>query len=98
MIEEASVAIENSSALERRLRQDKYARRHKLHYIDTLLNELEMLNLAERTELPANLGDVVDRIMSDSGDARRAGSVVETMDLLYELQDELMESEDDEEA
>ena len=46
MIKQASHAIEHMTAKERRIQRAKYARRNKMHHIDKLLNELEMLNLA----------------------------------------------------
>jgi hypothetical protein len=93
MIEEACVAIENVEARDRRLREAKYARRNRMRYIDVLLNELEMLNLAERRELPNRLATAVDRLLVDcegDGVGARPGTVVEAMDLLYEIQDGLM--------
>jgi hypothetical protein len=89
MIEEACVAIENVEARDRRLREAKYARRNRMRYIDVLLNELEMLNLAERRELPNRLVTAVDRLLVDC-EGTRPSSVVEAMDLLYEIQDGLM--------
>jgi hypothetical protein len=93
MIEEACVAIENVEARDRRLREAKYARRNRMRYIDVLLNELEMLNLAERRELPNRIATAVDRLLVDgegAGVGARPGTVVEAMDLLYEIQDGLM--------
>jgi hypothetical protein len=89
MIEEACVAIENVEARDRRLREAKYARRNRMRYIDVLLNELEMLNLAERRELPNRLATAMDRVRVDC-EGPRPSSVVEAMDLLYEIQDGLM--------
>jgi hypothetical protein len=93
MIEEACVAIENVEARDRRLREAKYARRNRMRYIDHLLNELEMLNLAERREVPTRLSTALDRLLTDCespGEAARPATVVEAMDLLYEIQDGLM--------
>jgi hypothetical protein len=93
MIEEACVAIENVEARDRRLREAKYARRNRRRYIDVLLNELEMLNLAERRELPNRLAIALDRLLVDCEAAARVArpaTVVEAMDLLYEIQDGLM--------
>ena len=93
MIEEACVAIETVEARDRRLREAKYARRNRMRYIDHLLNELEMLNLAERSQVPARLSTALDRLRADCespGEAVRPVTVVQAMDLLYEIQDTLM--------
>ncbi|MDP9248679.1 MAG: hypothetical protein M3O95_11410 [Candidatus Dormibacteraeota bacterium] len=99
MIEEACIAIESVEARDRRLREAKYARRNRMRYIDHLLNELEMLNLAERRELPQPISGAVARLLADlpgGGVACRPGSVIEAMDLLYEIQDGLMFTSPDE--
>ena len=62
MIEQANIAIERMSERERRLREMKYARRNKMRYIDKLLNELEMLNLADQREMPRGLSVAVDLV------------------------------------
>jgi|SRR5579872_4057798 hypothetical protein len=92
MISEASLAIDKSSERERRQRELKYARRNKMRYIDQLLNELEMLNLAEQTKLPTALGKAVDALLEESEveTELRPDSIVTAMDLLYEIQDSLM--------
>ena len=92
MISEACVAIDQSSERERRQRDLKYARRNKMRYIDQLLNELEMLNLSDQTELPTGIGRAVGRLLSDSevDTEVRPDSIVSAMDLLYEIQDSLM--------
>jgi hypothetical protein len=95
MIEEACVAIENVETRDRRLREAKYARRNRMRYIDHLLNELEMLNLAERREVPQHLVGILDRLLAGAGplpsvEPGRPETVIEAMDLLYEIQDSLM--------
>ena len=92
MISEACVAIDRSTERDRRARELKYARRNKMRYIDQLLNELEMLNLADQTELPTALGQAVDELLADSEveTELRPDSIVTAMDLLYEIQDSLM--------
>src|SRR5499433_1590342 len=102
MIQEACVAIEDIEERERRAREVKYSRRNRIRYIDRLLNELEMLNLAERTEVPERLGIELDRLMAESTVVElvqqpRPDSVTEAMDVLYEIQDSLMLNEADEE-
>jgi hypothetical protein len=99
MIEEACVAIENVEARDRRQREAKYARRNRMRYIDHLLNELEMLNLAERREVPTRLATALDRLLVEcecSDETARPATVVEAMDLLYEIQDGLMFTTPDE--
>ena len=92
MIKQASRAIEHMTARERRIQRAKYARRNKMHYIDKLLNELEMLNLAEQVEIPGALVVAVDQLLEDSEveTELRPNTVVTAMDLLYEIQDSLM--------
>jgi hypothetical protein len=93
--------IERVEARERRSREAKYGRRNKIRYIDRLLNELEMLNLAEENRVPERLAIELDRLMAESQaieTARqpRPDSVNEAMDVLYEIQDGLMFNEGDE--
>src|SRR2546429_329131 len=101
MIQEASAAIERVEERERRSSEAKYGRRNKIRYIDRLLNELEMLNLADHRDLPERLGIELDRLMVESTAVRinrppRPESVTEAMDVLYEIQDGLMFNEDEE--
>jgi hypothetical protein len=95
MIRRANIAIERMSERERRLRELKYARRNKMRHIDRLLNELEMLNLADQRVMPRALSVAVDQVLDDADvedivDQRKPDSVIEAMDLLYEIQDSLM--------
>jgi hypothetical protein len=98
MIEEACVAIEDIEERERRAREIKYGRRNRIRYIDRLLNELEMLNLADETQVPERLATELGRLMADSAvvalvQQARPESVTEAMDVLYEIQDSLMFNE-----
>ncbi len=102
MIEEACAMIERVEARERRSREVKYGRRNKIRYIDRLLNELEMLNLAEQSTVPERLAIELDRLMAETQamvltHQPRPESVSEAMDVLYEIQDSLMFNESDEE-
>ena len=95
MIQEACAMIERDEARERRSREAKYGRRNKIRYIDRLLNELEMLNLADETRVPERLAMELGRLLSESevvqvASQPRLESVNEAMDVLYELQDSLM--------
>jgi len=102
MIEEACAMIERVEERERRSREVKYGRRNRIRYIDQLLNELEMLNLADVARVPEQLAIELDRLMVESRalePARqpRPDSVNDAMDVLYEIQDSLMFNEGDEE-
>lgn len=102
MIQEACAMIERVEARERRSREAKYGRRNKIRYIDRLLNELEMLNLAEESRVPERLAMELGRLLSESevvqvASQPRLESVNEAMDVLYELQDSLMFNDPDEE-
>jgi hypothetical protein len=96
MIKEASHAIQRVTANERRIQRAKYARRNKMHYIDKILNELEMLNLADQRQMPSVLSVAVHRVIADSPEVTgvaarpKPASVMEAMDALYEIQDSLM--------
>ena len=83
-------------------RDIKYARRYKMRYIDRLLNELELLNMAEQQVVPAELGVRVGRLIDESGvadelDGGFSQSVAEAMEILYNLQDSLMFNQIEEE-
>jgi hypothetical protein len=102
MLQEACVAIDQVSERDRRAREAKYARRNKMRYIDQLLNELEMLNLAEQREMPQALSVAVDQLRVDSDieailEMPKPDSVIEAMDVLYEIQDSLMFTQIDDE-
>jgi hypothetical protein len=102
MIEEACAMIERVEERERRSREVKYGRRNKIRHIDRLLNELEMLNLAEKTEVPERLAIELDQLMSDGAPVAvtrhhpRPDTVTQAMDVLYEIQDGLMFNQDEE--
>src|SRR5438046_10717225 len=92
MIKQASRAIEHMTARERRIQRAKYARRNKMRYIDKLLNELEMLNLADQRQMPPVLSVAINKVVEESPDATvlaqaKPASVMEAIDALYELQD-----------
>ena len=102
MIEEACADIERVEERARRAREAKYGRRNRIRFIDRLLNELEMLNLADRSEVPQPLAMELERLMGESrvvaiAEQPRPETVSEAMDLLYEIQDSLMFNEGEEE-
>ncbi len=101
MIREACAAIERTEEQERRARELKYGRRQRIRYIDRLLNELELLNLAEHAEVPHQLAIELDRLMAESkvveiAQLPRPETVTQALDILFEIQDSLMFNEDDE--
>ena len=97
MIKQASRAIEHVTSREQRVQRAKYARRNKMRYIDGLLNELEMLNLADQRQVPPVLLVAINKVVEESPvvswPRARAASVMEAMDALYEIQDRLMYSQ-----
>lgn len=91
MIEQANAAIEYSTERDRRDMKLKYARRRRMRLIDKLLNELELLNLAEAQDLPKPLSLAVDEVIAESEEPdRNAGSILEAMDVLYDIQESIM--------
>lgn len=91
MIEQANAAIEVSTERDRRDMELKYARRRRMKHIDRLLNELEMLNLAEAVAMPEPLSDAVDQVIAESEEPERTvESIIEAMDVLYDIQDSIM--------
>jgi len=106
MIEQTSVQI---SALRERWhleREQRYARRNRIRQIDGLLDELELLNIAEETQLTPELSSRVYELAAEMEHPLGARApddlgIAEAMDALYDLQDGLMLTlegvEDDEE-
>jgi hypothetical protein len=94
MINEASIAIDEVRARDKRISETKYWRRNTMRYIDQLLNELEMLNLAERSDVPRPISSAVDKLIGECEIVALAETsrtnVAETMDVLFEIQDALM--------
>src|SRR5438445_308761 len=95
MIEETCLVIgelEERNATELKVR---YARRNKIRHIDELLNEFEMLNLADEPEIPLELrGQVVDFLDQEkhsivNGSLELVG-ISDFMEALYDIQDTLM--------
>jgi hypothetical protein len=94
MIQEACEAIETVRERDRRLTEAKYWRRNTMRYIDKLLNELELLNLADRVEVPQAIASAVDRLIEECEIVTLAehsrSTIIESMDILFEIQDSLM--------
>lgn len=95
MLEDACVEIDVLTEKDRQDRSVKYARRNRMRYIDQLLNELEMLNLAEQLRMPDRLSAAVDSLIEETQTkevkgARTLATVPDAMDVLYDIQDSLM--------
>jgi hypothetical protein len=100
MIQETSVEI---SALEKHWMAEKRARaarRDRIHAIDGLIEELEKLNLADESEVPVELRGRAYRVVFEERHplAQRESdhvAIAEWMDALYDVQDTLMFSTED---
>jgi len=95
MIEETSVEISAQRERWQLEREQRYARRNRIRYIDELLNELEMLNIAEETQMPPDLAVRVQRLADEMSHglgqhAPEDLSIAASMEALYDLQDGLM--------
>jgi hypothetical protein len=99
MIQETCVEIGELEARWTSLREARNARRQKIRYIDELIDAFEKLNLADEVEVPYELvGRAVALVRSDALVAGRSPSEVmisEWMDALYEVQDSLMFTAED---
>jgi hypothetical protein len=99
MIQETCVEIDELEARWTSLREARNARRQKIRYIDELIDAFEKLNLADEVEVPYEL--VGRAVALVSGDRLIAGRVPdelmisEWMDALYEVQDSLMFTAED---
>ena len=81
---------EQTKAQETRIKKEQHA-----DVIDRLLNELEMLNLADQRQMPPVLSVAINKVIEDSPEVTvlaqaKPASVMEAMDALYEIQDSLM--------
>src|SRR5437879_13919616 len=90
MIKQASRAIEHMTAREGRVQRAKYARRNKMHHIDKLLNELEMLNLADQRQMPPVLSVAINKVIEESPEVKvlaqaTPDSEVDAMAAWYEI-------------
>jgi hypothetical protein len=95
MISETSIEIEDLYKQWQVELESRYARRNKINHIDRLLNELELLNLAEAKLIPDPLrGQVRDMLESfGHGLCTRRGkdmTISESMEALYDIQDTLL--------
>jgi hypothetical protein len=99
MIQETCVEIGELEARWTSLREARNARRQKIRYIDELIDAFEKLNLADEVEVPYELvGRAVALVPSDVlNPGRSPGELMisEWMDALYEVQDSLMFTAED---
>src|ERR671938_45995 len=95
ILEQTSVQISASRERWQLERAQRYARRNRIRFIDHLLDELEMLNMADETQMPADLAIRVRSLAAEmqhplAGRAPEDLTIPGSMDTLYELQDRLM--------
>ncbi len=99
MIQETCVEIDELEARWTSLREARNARRQKIRYIDELIDAFEKLNLADEVEVPYELvGRAVALVSEDRLIAGRVPDelqISEWMDALYEVQDSLMFTAED---
>ncbi|HEY6470917.1 MAG TPA: hypothetical protein VI434_14245 [Candidatus Dormibacteraeota bacterium] len=99
MIQETCVEIGELEARWTSLREARNARRQKIRYIDELIDAFEKLNLADEVEVPYELvGRAVALVSEDRLIAGRVPDelmISEWMDALYEVQDSLMFTAED---
>jgi hypothetical protein len=104
MIRETSVEITELYQRWQVELESRYARRNKVRYIDHLLNELELLNLAEAPAMPSDLRREVKRFLDSVEHSLCAKpekdlTIQESMEALYDIQDTLLlGGEEDDEA
>jgi hypothetical protein len=92
------------SALEERAeaeRDARYARRKKIRAIDQLIDEFEMLNLANEVDVPGELRHRASRLIVGASHplVKRSADAIpiaDWMEALYDLQDTLMLPSEDE--
>jgi hypothetical protein len=95
MIDRTTLQIDRLDEHHRHEHLRRYARRNRLRYIDRLLGEFELLNLAGRAEVPGALSGRVARLATEQEHPlvrrpHRDVPIAEWMDALYDLQDPLM--------
>src|ERR1700737_1024861 len=95
MIEQTSVQISALRERWRAARGPPSPPPNRVRYIGRMLDELEMLNMAEETQMPPDLALRVQRLAAEMEHSlgNRAPEdlrIQESMDALYDLQDGLM--------
>lgn len=102
MIRETSLEITDTHLRWQVELESKYARRNKVRYIDYLLNELEMLNLADCDAMPMALKrEIKDFFEANEHPLGRKPlrdlCIPEAMEGLYDIQDTYLLGSEDEE-
>jgi hypothetical protein len=102
MIRDTSIEISDQYRRWQVEMEARYARRNRLRYIDELLNELELLNLADAVAMPQELRRQVVDCLADHEHPLAARdpdvlTIAEVMEGLYEIQDSLLLGSEDEE-
>jgi hypothetical protein len=100
MIQETCVEIGELEARWTSLREARNARRQKIRYIDELIDQFEKLNLADEVEVPYELvGRAIALVSNDdhliAGRSPDQLVISEWMDALYDVQDSLMFTAED---
>ncbi len=95
LIQETCLTISDLEVRAEAEKEARAARRNRIRALDRLIDEFEMLNLAEEAEVPGELRHRASRVMVSAAHplARRpAGeiAIADWMDALYDLQDTLM--------
>ena len=95
MIDRTVLQIERLNEHHEREREHRYARRNRIRYIDELLNEFELLNLADEPDVPKELTGKVFQLVAEEEHPivrrpLRDVPIADWMDALYDLQDTLM--------
>jgi hypothetical protein len=95
MIEETCVEISQLHERWQAEKEQRYARRNKIRYIDQILNDFELLNLAEEPVIPVELIGRVKRFIDAEEHPVgrrpiREVPVADWMEALYDIQDGLM--------
>jgi hypothetical protein len=101
MINETSVQISHQYKRWQVELESRHARRNRVRYIDRLLNQLELLNLAESPALPPPFRREVRHFLLDCEHSlgmrsERDLAIPDCMEALYDIQDTLLLGGDDE--
>ena len=95
MIQETCVAISDLEGRAEVERDVRYARRRRIRALDRLIDEFELLNLADEVDVPGELRLRATRVIAGAAHPLVNRPVHEIpigewMDALYDLQDTLM--------
>lgn len=95
MIQETCTRIEELEVFWSAEIRSRHARRNSMKEIDDLLDQFELLNLADEVEIPGELRNRAARLVTSEGHILGASkletiAIPEWMEALYDLQDRLM--------